>query len=99
MANKPLRLHPEAQQEYLTTLAWYHDHSLIAAQEFATAIRDALVKIRESPQTWPFYGGNFRKYTLRQFPFSIVYEELLTELVIYAFAHGSRHPGYWMDRI
>ena len=99
MENKPLRLHPEARQEYLTALAWYRDHSLVAAEEYATAVREAMAKIRESPERWPFYADNFRKYTLRRFPFSVIYEELLTEVVIYAIAHGSRRPGYWVSRI
>ena len=51
-----------------------------------------------SPQRWPSYFDQFRKYTLRQFPFSIVYEELLSEIVVFAVAHARRRPGYWKDR-
>ena len=99
MESKILRLHPEAEQEYLAALGWYRGHSLIAAEEFAAAVREAIGKIRETPQRWPFYIDNFRKYTLRQFPFSILYEELLSEVAVYAIAHCSRRPGYWMNRV
>ena len=99
MKDKELRLHPEAEQEYLASLAWYRGHSPVAAEEFAVAVREAIDRIRQAPQRWPFYVENFRKYTLRQFPFSIIYEELLTEVAVYAIAHGSRRPGYWMSRV
>ena|SRR5664280_240266 len=98
MESKPLRLHPAAEQEYLSALAWYLDQSPIAAQEFEGAVRQAIERIREAPQRWPFYFSNFRKYTLRQFPFAIVYQESLLEIVIFAVAHGRRKPGYWKGR-
>ena len=98
MASKSLRLHPGAEDEYLAALGWYQDRSPIAAQEFQTAVRQAGESIRKAPQRWPFYFGRFQKYTLRQFPFSIVYQEMLSEVVIFAIAHASRKPGYWRNR-
>jgi hypothetical protein len=71
MTSKPLRFHPQAEEEYLTALAWYRERSLIAAINFESAFEHAVGRVRESPQRWPFYVAEFRKYTLRQFPFSI----------------------------
>ena len=99
MASKPLRFHPQAEQEYLTSLAWYRDRSLIAAGNFEGAFEQAVARIREAPLRWPIYFNNFRKYTLRQFPFSIVYQDFSSEIVVFAVAHGRRRPGYWRDRI
>jgi plasmid stabilization system protein ParE len=99
MESKPVRLHPEAEQEYLAALTWYRDRSPITAEEFATVVREAIAKIREAPRRWPFYDDNFRKYTLRQFPFSILYQELLSEITVFAIAHGFRRPGYWRARV
>jgi plasmid stabilization system protein ParE len=98
MKNKRLRVHPNAEQEYLAALAWYRERSPTAAEEFESAVEQAIDRIRESPQRWPTYFGNFRKYTLRQFPFAVIYEELLTETTILAIAHGRRRPGYWKGR-
>jgi len=98
MESKPLRLHPAAEQEYLATLTWYRDRSPVAASEFEAAIRQAMDRITEAPRRWPPYFGNFRKYTLRQFPFAIVYQESLLEITVFAFAHGRRRPGYWRGR-
>jgi len=98
MTSKPLRFHPQAEQEYLTALAWYRERSLIAAINFESAFEQAIRRISEAPQRWPIYFANFRKYTLRQFPFSIVYQDFSSEVVVFAVAHGRRRPGYWMDR-
>jgi plasmid stabilization system protein ParE len=98
MANKSLRLHPEAEQEYLAALDWYRDRSPTAALQFQNAVRHAGQTIQEAPHRWPIYFGNFRKYTLRQFPFSLIYQEMVSEIVVFAIAHGSRRPGYWKDR-
>ena len=99
MASKPLRFHPQAEQEYLTALAWYRERSLIAAINFESAFGQAIERVREAPQRWPIYFQDFRKYTLRQFPFSIVYQDLSSEIVVFAVAHGRRQPGYWKDRV
>jgi hypothetical protein len=74
MASKPLRFHPEAEREYLTSLSWYRDRSRIAATNFETAFERAVERIRAAPQRWPLYFRDFRKYVLRQFPFSVIYQ-------------------------
>jgi plasmid stabilization system protein ParE len=99
MASKPLRFHPEAEEEYLASLSWYQQRSPIAATNFETAVGVALETIQKAPQRWPIYFNNFRKYVLRQFPFSVIYQEFSTEVVIFAVAHGSRRPGYWNERV
>jgi toxin ParE1/3/4 len=99
MASKPLRFHPQAEQEYLTALAWYRERSLIAAVNFESAFAQAIGRIQEAPQRWPVYVGDFRKYTLRQYPFSVVYQDLSADVVVFAVTHGHRRPGYWMDRV
>jgi toxin ParE1/3/4 len=98
MVSNPLRFHPQAEQEYLTALACNGERSLIAAINFESAFNQAVGKIREAPQRWPPYVADFRKYTLRQFPFGIVYKEFSSEVVIFAVAHSWRRPGYWRDR-
>jgi plasmid stabilization system protein ParE len=99
MASKPLRFHPQAEQEYLTALSWYRERSIIAASNFESAFGQAVEKIGEAPQRWPSYFMDFRKYTLRQFPFSLVYQEFSAGIVVFAVAHGRRQPGYWRDLI
>ncbi len=98
MASKPLRFDPRAEQDYLTALVWYQERSYTAASNFERAIQQAIAKIQKTPQRWPVYFGDFRKYSLRQFPFSVVYLESSSEIRVYAVAHGSRLPGYWREQ-
>jgi len=93
MASKPLRFHPRAEQEYLTALRWYRERSLIAAINFESAFERAVERIRDTPERWPVYFHEFRKYTLRQFPFSIVYRDFSSEIVVFAVAHCRRSAG------
>lgn len=32
MASKPLRFHPEAEEEYLVSLSWYRERSLVVVE-------------------------------------------------------------------
>lgn len=99
MASKPVRLHPEAGREYLEALAWYRDRSVLVASDFELAVSKAVHAIEAAPQRWPSYFGEFRRYTLHRFPFNIVYQEMLSEVVVLAVAHGRRRPGYWRKRV
>ena len=98
MASKPVRFHSDAENEYLTAIRWYKERSAIAAVDFEREVTRAIHAISAAPQRWPSCFGQFRKYTLHQFPFSIIYEELLSEIVVFAVAHGRRKPGYWKSR-
>src|SRR5208337_695803 len=75
------RLHPEAEREFLEALAWYRDRSVVVASDFELAASKAVHAIEAAPQRWPSYFGEFRRYTLHRFPFNIVYQELLSEIV------------------
>jgi plasmid stabilization system protein ParE len=99
MASKPVRFHPQAEEEYLRSLVWYRDRSQVAAVNFESAFAQAISKIGDAPQRWPIYFDSFRKYILRQFPFGIIYQDFPSQVMVFAVAHGHRRPGYWMTRI
>lgn len=50
----------------------------------------------------PLLGAVFRdtrrRYTLRRFPYSIIYQVGAEEIRILAVAHHRRRPGYWAHR-
>jgi plasmid stabilization system protein ParE len=98
MVSRLLEFHPEAEQEYLSALRWYRERSLTAAANFEGAIAEAIAKVEETPERWLRYFGEFRKYTIHQFPFSVVYQILSTHVLVLAIAHGHRRPGYWKNR-
>ena len=44
------------------------------------------------------FRGTRRQYSLRRFPYSIIYQVTVEELRILAVAHHRRRPGYWTGR-
>lgn len=98
MANNAVRFHPQAESEYLQALNWYRVRSATAAANFEEAISRAIATVESFPDRWPVYFQYFRKYTLHSFPFSIIYRQFASEIVVFAIAHGSRKPGYWKSR-
>jgi plasmid stabilization system protein ParE len=99
MAISAVIFHPDAEQEYLTSLEWYRDRSVSAAEDFEEEFTRAIAKIREAPDRWPTYAGVCRRYILRQFPFSIVYRIFPSHVLVLAVPHGHRRPGYWKKRL
>ncbi|MDO8959982.1 MAG: type II toxin-antitoxin system RelE/ParE family toxin [Rhodocyclaceae bacterium] len=44
------------------------------------------------------FRGTRRRYILRRFPYSIIYQLTAEELRIIAVAHHRRQPSYWANR-
>ena len=93
------RYHPDARAEYRSTLAWYRNRSPDAARGLLLAVEEGIRSIRELPLAWPTWrGGPFRKRVLRRFPYSLFYAVHANTIVIFAIAHHSRSPDYWLAR-
>lgn len=69
------------------------------AQRFADAVNYAVQQIANAPNLWPVYQGPFRWIRAGRFPY-ILYYRLVdpNTALVYAVAHMSRRPGYWMGR-
>ena len=99
MARLPLVFHPEAEEEYLTSLDWYRGRSLNAANNFEKEFQQSITIIEKAPQRWPDYFLQCRRYILHQFPFSVVYRVYPSQILAVAVAHAHRRPGYWKRRL
>jgi toxin ParE1/3/4 len=94
------RYHREARAEYRAAVAWYRERSLDAARRMVEAVDAGLLSIRQHPLAWPAWrGGPARRRLLHRFPYSLIYGVSTDEVVIFAVAHHSRRPGYWLDRM
>ena len=95
------REHPEARDELLTEsdrlpvdiATQFIDHA-------ETAVRD----IVDSPSSWPMVhywdqSPLLRWRAIRPFRIRVVYYVVDDEVRIIAYAHESREPGYWRNRI
>jgi plasmid stabilization system protein ParE len=50
------------------------------------------------PLAWKPLIGDVRSLALRRFPYAVIYQTGLDEILIVAYAHLRRRPGYWRDR-
>lgn len=54
--------------------------------------------IMVNPKVGAMFRGTRRRYLLRRFPYSIIYQVSDEELRVIAVAHQRRRPGYWVGR-
>lgn len=98
------RIHPEAEDEFLDAVRYYETTESGLGEEFDTEVAKAVDDIQWNPEAWPKFPGWDRFPIVRTrkvdvFPYRVVYFIRDNELVIVAFAHQSRLPGYWKHRV
>lgn len=101
----PRREHPEARREAYEAASWYTDREPRLAERFAREALEALDVICAWPSGAPPYHRDLestptiRSKRLGGFPYRIVYFVQNGEIVVIAYAHASRRPGYWRARL
>lgn len=98
MAAKRVEFHEEAAREFLAAIDWYVLRSQAVASRFVVQVTNAVQLIAESPQRWPIYFHDTRKFVVRRFPFLVIYRERADIIQVLAVAHAHRRPGYWKTR-
>jgi plasmid stabilization system protein ParE len=98
MFRRTSRFHYEAIEEAEAAQRWYSERSLVAARAFTAELSHAVEIVSESPERWPRFSVNTRRYVLPRFPFSLVYRMKDNVIEIVAVAHHKRRPGYWRHR-
>jgi plasmid stabilization system protein ParE len=84
----------KAQVDYETLLKWYVIRSQQAAENFVTAVEDALQLICKDPTRYRKTYKQFHEINLKNYPFSIVYaiEEQQKAIVVTSIYHHKRNP-------
>jgi plasmid stabilization system protein ParE len=90
-----LEIHPAALAEAEAAAAWYAERNPQAAAAFTLE----LPALEREPHVHPTYEHGTRRVLLGRFPFSVVYRFDAARVLIVAFAHASRRPGYWAERL
>jgi len=90
--------HPGASEDYAAAYSWYHDRGAALAANFETEVDRGVRLISQNPLRWPKFDNQRRRFIVRKFPYSIIYELHGEEVVVLAVAHGKRRPHYWRER-
>jgi len=83
-----------AQSEYEEAVAWYEEHSEVAADGFIAAVDVALSLIRTYPTRWRRVFKDYYEITLRKYPYNIIYyiDDSDTSVVVHSIFHHRRNP-------
>ena len=98
------REHPDAVDEYRAAAKWYEDKRSGLGDVFMDAVDLAIESILDPAITWGLYRDRERTPQIHSrsvagFPFDVVYFLLDGDVLILAYAHERRRPGYWIDRV
>jgi hypothetical protein len=89
------RFTQEAEHELDVALTWSPQ-----PDELDMAVGIAIATILGTPSiAHRFPRTRARQFILPRFPYSLIYAEEAGEVVIDAFAHHKRKPGYWRHRL
>ncbi len=101
---RALRLHTAAASEAIEAAAWYENERRGLGVEFEHAINAALDLLEQelvplAPAPGIAGSRGVKRLLLRRFPYAVVVSERNAEIVVIAFAHHARRPGYWRERL
>jgi len=100
---KQLRVLAEARQEFADALRYYRRQAPAFAEALALEYRQIVLHAQEFPDAGAVEGASesirVRRFLLRQFPYKVLIANLPDQIVVIAFAHAKRKPGYWLERI
>ena len=98
MSSFDVEVLPEAEAEAREAFLWYFDRSPIVADAFRDELLNAIDSLKVTAANWPQDTDETRRYHLRHFPYTVMYEVIGEKVTILAIAHQRRRPGYWQDR-
>lgn len=87
-----------AREELTEATAYYHDISPSLGRAFRQEARHVTQLIVDNPEAWHPLKHPFRHCRFHRFPYALIYEARVAEIIIVAVAHLQRRPGYWHER-
>jgi hypothetical protein len=96
------RIVSEAEIEIAEASLHYELQQAGLGVDFTQEVRLALQRMVDKHRTWERISSStqreIRWLTTSRFPYVVVYEVFVHELVVLAVAHQHRRPGFWRGR-
>ncbi|OYN90251.1 hypothetical protein [Parenemella sanctibonifatiensis] len=98
------REHPEAVGEFDAAVRWYEAQESGIGLALIERARQARQEIADWPNAAPPFttaddGTVIRSKVVRGYPYRVVYAVESDAILILAYAHERREPGYWVHRL
>ena len=97
MAYKVLLL-PEVRIEVADAAIFYKQFSVELADDLLVKFYQSLNLLAGDPQLFQADKNGFRKINLKKFPFKVIFKINNDVILVMAFSHHKRKPGYWKNR-
>jgi len=85
--------HPDVYSEAQTAYDWYENQAFGLGDDFLRELEAAIQTVSELPETWPRFKGDYRRFLLSKFPYSVIYRDNKETIFVVAVMHNSRKPG------
>ncbi|MFZ2987582.1 type II toxin-antitoxin system RelE/ParE family toxin [Ideonella sp.] len=95
---KPLLLREEARAELLQETRYCEQKREGTGKRFREAVNASFSLILQFPNGGAPGPAATRRSKVRGFPFTVVYREEDTRVVVFAVAPDRQQPGYWLPR-
>jgi plasmid stabilization system protein ParE len=96
---KSISFTPEAEDDSYQGYSWYESRRIGLGREFITAVDACLQSISRNPKLYQTIYQDYRRAVVRRFPFSVIYEETDSEVIVYAIFDGRQDPDKWRERL
>ena len=96
---KPFKLHPQAKVDLLAASEYYERESWALAGRFAVEMDRLVQEVCANPGLYRIFRKETRRHFGGRFPYAVIYIEEPDYVLVLAFAHFKRRPGYWIDRL
>jgi toxin ParE1/3/4 len=93
-----VEFHPAAADELVRSKEWYTTNSKAVGERFFAEVEHAIKNISQHPIRWPASQQGIRKFYLKHFPYTIIYQHNDKIIRMIAVRHQQRKPGYWKRR-
>jgi toxin ParE1/3/4 len=87
-----------ARLEFLQEVAYYNKQGAGLGAAFAQEVEYATARALAFPGAGTPATKSTRRVYVKRFPFFVVYRPSKEGIVVFAVAHVSRHPEYWLSR-
>ncbi|WP_437287550.1 type II toxin-antitoxin system RelE/ParE family toxin [Sorangium sp. So ce406] len=91
----------EADAELTAAAEWYEQERESLGDDLLAEANRVLNAIAASPTTWPLVSRSqiVRRFLFTRFPYAAYFVIRDEHVLVLAFGHTSRRPGYWRDRL
>ena len=83
---------PEAEQDIREAHAWYLRISPSLADEFSSAVDQAISLASQNPLAFALIHSSLRRVLLKRFPYALFFVAEESKIVVVGVLHQTRHP-------